>query len=149
MKPGFRKHTVAAMATLTKEVQPTEIPTKLQELIDNYYNSSDDLLLRLARFHIAFKAMQPYADGNGRTARLILNLELLKNGYPLTVIKFSDRPTYYKALYDGDLAMCELFQKSLNDTYNYIKMKETFYQSRSRDNALLLRDNLEEENLLT
>lgn len=35
-------------------------------------------------------------DGNGRTGRLIMNLELLKGGYPITIIEKDDRPIYYE-----------------------------------------------------
>ena len=37
-------------------------------------------------------------DGNGRTARLLLNLELMKEGYPPVIIKVENRLTYYDAL---------------------------------------------------
>lgn len=37
------------------------------------------------------------ADGNGRTGRLILNLELIRNGYPAINVKFADRKRYYDA----------------------------------------------------
>jgi len=37
-------------------------------------------------------------DGNGRTARLLLNLELMKDGYPPVIIKVENRLAYYEAL---------------------------------------------------
>jgi len=37
-------------------------------------------------------------DGNGRTARLLLNLELMKDGFPPIIIKFENRLDYYEAL---------------------------------------------------
>jgi Fic family protein len=52
---------------------------------------------RVALFHLEFEAIHPFIDGNGRTGRLIINLELLKAGYPPINIKFGDRKNYYDA----------------------------------------------------
>ncbi len=46
---------------------------------------------RIARFHLEFEGIHPFIDGNGRTGRLILNLDLIRNGYPPINIKFADR----------------------------------------------------------
>ncbi|GMQ57733.1 Fic family protein [Vallitalea sediminicola] len=53
---------------------------------------------RAARVHGDFVKIHPFIDGNGRTARLLLNLELMKSGYPPIVIKNSERMRYYEAL---------------------------------------------------
>ncbi|MGL5513474.1 MAG: Fic family protein, partial [Sporomusa sp.] len=45
--------------------------------------------------HLRFEGIHPFIDGNGRTGRLILNLELLKAGLLPVNIKFSDRHKYY------------------------------------------------------
>lgn len=42
--------------------------------------------------------IHPLVDGNGRTARLLLNFELMRSGYPIAVIKQQDRPEHYAAL---------------------------------------------------
>ena len=52
---------------------------------------------RIARFHLEFEGIHPFIDGNGRTGRLILNLELIRNGYPAINVKFTDRNRYYDA----------------------------------------------------
>lgn len=51
-----------------------------------------------ARVHADFVNIHPFKDGNGRTARLIMNLELMKAGFPTVIIPVESRPDYYKNL---------------------------------------------------
>lgn len=46
---------------------------------------------------LKFEGVPPFVDGNGRTERLILNLFLMKNGYPPINVKFADHKRYYEA----------------------------------------------------
>lgn len=48
--------------------------------------------------HCEFVRTHPFIDGNGRTARLIMNLELFKEGYPPIVLPVEKRLPYYQAL---------------------------------------------------
>ncbi len=48
--------------------------------------------------HYKFVYIHPFYDGNGRTARLLMNLILMKSGYPPVIIKKEDRLDYYEYL---------------------------------------------------
>jgi len=51
-----------------------------------------------ARVHVDFVGIHPFVDGNGRTSRLLMNLELMKAGFPPVVIPVEQRLRYYQAL---------------------------------------------------
>ena len=51
-----------------------------------------------ARAHYMFEKVHPFGDGNGRIGRLLMNYILWKNGYPMLIIEYKNRKSYYKAL---------------------------------------------------
>lgn len=57
---------------------------------------------RAALAHHRLAAIHPFVDGNGRTARLVMNLLLLRAGYPPTVILRANRVQYYRVLAQAD-----------------------------------------------
>jgi Fic family protein len=79
---------------------------KVQELMDDYfefYQKNKDKMspvLLSAHMHEKFVTIHPFVDGNGRTSRLIMNLVLLQNGFPVTNISSEKdlRNEYYTAL---------------------------------------------------
>lgn len=70
----------------------------VSELIDFANDSEVNILIRSAIFHHRFVWIHPFFDGNGRTARLLLNLILMKSGFPPAIILKNDRKKYYDAL---------------------------------------------------
>lgn len=52
---------------------------------------------RIARFHLEFQGIHPFEDGNGRTGRILMNLELMQSGYPPVSIEPADEPAYSNA----------------------------------------------------
>lgn len=57
---------------------------------------------RLAKTHVRFEYVHPFLDGNGRTGRLLLNLVLVRLGYPPAIIYRRDREKYMKGLHRAD-----------------------------------------------
>lgn len=78
----------------------TLINEKIYKLIEWYNFEAYQLhpIERAAKIHIDFSRIQPFIDGNGRVSRLLMNLELLKAGYPPCIITVENRLAYYDAL---------------------------------------------------
>ena len=76
------------------------VPIQMQQLVyeDNREWIQYHPVVRAALLHGEFVKIHPFIDGNGRTARLLLNLVLMLNGYPPIVIKKENRLAYYEAL---------------------------------------------------
>ncbi len=95
----FRRVNVRIAGALTNPVQPYLIEPKIEELLNNYkaWSETMHIVERVAIFHLQFETIHPFIDGNGRTGRLIMNLQLIKEGLPAINIKFADRRKYYDA----------------------------------------------------
>ena len=77
------------------EPQMWELMQKYQEMQKTQKTQKLHAIERAALFHLIFEGIHPFIDGNGRTGRLILNLELIKAGLLPVNIKFADRRKYY------------------------------------------------------
>lgn len=97
----YRRVSVKIMGAMTEPPQPYLVPIKMEELMRNYNSKENKLHMieKVARFHLDFEGIHPFIDGNGRTGRLILNLEIMKNDYPSINIKFADRKKYYECFH--------------------------------------------------
>lgn len=116
----YRRIPVRIMGAHHEPVQPYLIMPKMEQLLDDYRSSTEHIITKLARFHIEFESIHPFIDGNGRTGRLLVNLELMKAGYPPIDVKFTDRVAYYNAFDDyhvkHDLkSMEKLFARYVNE----------------------------------
>jgi Fic family protein len=74
------------------------VPDYITELIEWENTSKMDILQKVTLFHHRFVWVHPFFDGNGRTVRLLMNLLLMKEGFPPAVILGVDRKRYYQAL---------------------------------------------------
>lgn len=96
---GYRDIGVIITGSEHTPPEPFEVPIRMRELFD-WLKANEDLdpVIRGAIAHHEMVKIHPFKDGNGRTARLLLNLILLKAGYPICNIKRDERPDYYNAL---------------------------------------------------
>lgn len=126
----YRKVPVRIMGVKHEPVQPYMIEPKMEELLKKFMEGKEHIITKLACFHIEFEGIHPFIDGNGRTGRLLVNLELMKAGYPPIDIKFTDRMEYYKAFDEYHenhnlSAMERLFASYVNSRLDmYLKILE-------------------------
>lgn len=83
---------------------PKKIEVLINELLNNFQNSDKDILSGISEFHLFFEKIHPFIDGNGRIGRVLINLMLLKNGFPPIIIRNSEKQYYYDTfkVYDKD-----------------------------------------------
>ena len=96
----YRQQNVLISGATTNPPDYTLLNDKMAQFIDWYNTDAHKLhpLERAAKVHADFVGIHPFIDGNGRTSRLLMNLELLKAGYPPSVITVDNRLAYYEAL---------------------------------------------------
>ena len=87
--------------------QPPQNYQQIEQHMQQWYQWSTDCatipaVLRCAVLHAWLAHIHPFIDGNGRTARAVGNLELIRSGYPPLIIRKKDRNRYLEALADSD-----------------------------------------------
>lgn len=86
------------------EVKWHDIPIHMEKLCQFVSDESDCPPLSAAVAHAWFTHVHPFLDGNGRVARLLANLVLIRNGWPPLVVRHTDREDYLDSLEEGDIA---------------------------------------------
>lgn len=96
----YRQQNVLISGATTNPPDHTLLNDKMAQFIDWYNMEAHTLhpIERAAKVHADFVGIHPFVDGNGRTSRLLMNLELMKAGYPPSVITVENRLAYYEAL---------------------------------------------------
>jgi len=99
---GYRKIQVFIRGSEHIPPEAEKIPNLMNYYIYNYNNDEQDIFNKIARYHIEFEKIHPFEDGNGRTGRLLINYELLKNNLPPIVIAKEDRVKYFEFIKNSD-----------------------------------------------
>lgn len=104
--PGnFRRHDIEQFPSKMRPPTHPLIAAELAAWLDrvNKMRKGEGIRFeRLAELHSSFERIHPFIDGNGRAGRLLLNLLLVRLGYPPAVIQKRERPSYLKALARSD-----------------------------------------------
>ena len=107
----YRRDRVRVVGSSLIFPNPLKVPELMGGFIDTV-NAEASLhpVLMAAHAHYRLVAIHPFADGNGRTARLLMNLLLIRSGFPPALLPVTERAAYYAALEvanGGDLGAFE------------------------------------------
>jgi Fic family protein len=129
--PGnFREHDIQTFPGGMIPPSWPRVPSAVHQWTEDVRNVQDELSRKpetcvpeaLARIHNGFERVYPFIDGNGRAGRLILNLMLVRLGYPPVVIFKRQRESYLAAMRRGDNgeygALGELIARAMYDNLN-------------------------------
>lgn len=100
----YRRHNVRIMGANHLPPGAIKVPRLLGGLVDWYTQNAGRIWVPdlATEFHHRFAHIHPFMDGNGRTARLLMNFILMQDGYPPAVILRVDRKKYYRVLQEAD-----------------------------------------------
>lgn len=98
----YRQTQVMIRGADTEFPLPHKVPYHMQEFVQWLEVQQEVHPVRVAaEAHFRLVSIHPFIDGNGRTARLLMNLILLINGYPVAIIRNEDRTAYIDSVYRG------------------------------------------------
>jgi Fic family protein len=95
-------HVLTLSGTIHKYTEPLQVPDEMQKLLTWLQESNQHPVERAVLFHYRFVCIHPFDDGNGRMARLLMNLILMQAGYPPCVIHNERRREYLQRLEEAD-----------------------------------------------
>ena len=107
--------------------EPEKVPNLMLYYVYNYNHDKQGIFAKVAKYHIDFEKIHPFEDGNGRTGRLLIYYELLKNNFPPVVIEKEDRVKYFEFLRNNDNDGLAIWLKELSIREND-RMKKFGYK---------------------
>lgn len=106
----FRDYLVRVGPHLAPDWQDVEgLMKKLIQFIKQNGKIKINIIELSARAHYRFEKIHPFGDGNGRIGRLLMNFILWHNKYPMLIIEYKNRKTYYKALQKSEEKFVDYF----------------------------------------
>lgn len=101
-KGKYRNVAVRLKGSETILPNPLKVPELMEEFVKWLQSSNSDHPIKIAlNAHFKLVSIHPFVDGNGRTARLLMNLLLMQEGYPPAIVRKEDRSTYINSLEKG------------------------------------------------
>lgn len=96
---GYRKVRVMIQGAEHIPPGPEAVPQAMMYFVYNFSHTEyENVFEKMADMHLQYERIHPFADGNGRTGRLLLNYELLRQGYAPIVIPKEERTRYFNML---------------------------------------------------
>lgn len=113
---GYRSVPVRIRGAEHIPPDPVQLPQQMMYFVHNYNHTKfDSVYQKAAQMHLQFERIHPFEDGNGRTGRLLLNYELIKNNLAPVVIPKDQRSEYFEMLGDYDSIALEKFLEELSN----------------------------------
>lgn len=110
---SYRQGSVMITGSKHRPPEAFEVPKLMQEFVVWVRRNISKMhpVVFAALTHHRLVHIHPFADGNGRTARLFMNLLLMQKGYPMVIILKNDRQKYYRALEKADAGKYDDLEK--------------------------------------
>ena len=116
-------HVLTATGETFYFATPEETPAKMHDLLNWYREKKEEKdanpILIAAEFHYKFIRIHPFDDGNGRTARILMNFILMQFGFPPVIIKTQDKENYFAVLRLADAGNIEAFVNYIAENLNH------------------------------
>lgn len=114
----YPNHVLQPDGTIHRYTEPVHVASEVEALCDYIKSASAKKhpLILASVAHYNFVRIHPFDDGNGRGARLLMNLVLMKGGYPPVIFKNEKRRIYLEALAEGDRGNLNPFVTFCNDS---------------------------------
>lgn len=125
---GYRKGKVLIRGAEYVPPSPAQVPQMMMYFVYNYNHTAySGIFEKIAAAHLEFERIHPFSDGNGRTGRLLINYELLRNNVPPVVIPKEERTEYFRMVSENNTPELAQFLKSMS-IREYERLKQFGFQ---------------------